>query len=70
MDIPIATSVSIREAGFDEYWLRDQIYDNPACLNLGDLESVSKERIQSSGGRNASTTLFLWPSASLDAFST
>jgi hypothetical protein len=26
MDIPIATAVSIREAGFDEYWLRDQIY--------------------------------------------
>lgn len=51
MDIPIATVASIREAGFDEYWLRDQIYDNPACLNLGDLESVSKERIQSSGGR-------------------
>jgi hypothetical protein len=51
MDIPIATAVSIREAGFDEYWLRDKIYDNPSCLCLGDLESVSKERIQSSGGR-------------------
>jgi len=51
MEIPIATAVSIRDAGFDEYWLRDQIYDNPTCLGLGDLESVSKERIQSSGGR-------------------
>lgn len=51
MEIPIATAVSIRESGFDEYWLRDQIYDNPNCLGLGELESVSKERIQSSGGR-------------------
>ncbi|RJP76455.1 MAG: hypothetical protein C4522_17870 [Desulfobacteraceae bacterium] len=51
MEIPIATAVSIREAGFDEYWLRDLIYENPTCLGLGDIESVSKERIQSSGGR-------------------
>jgi hypothetical protein len=51
MEIPIATSMTIRNAGLDEYWLRDQIYDNPGCLGLGDLESVSKERIQSSGGR-------------------
>ncbi|MGQ3684840.1 MAG: hypothetical protein ACUBOA_07540 [Candidatus Loosdrechtia sp.] len=51
MEIPIATTVSIREAGFDEYWLRYQIYNNPNCLGLGELESVSKERIQSFGGR-------------------
>lgn len=51
MEIPIASVLSIRKAGFDEYWLRDQIYDNPSCLGLGDLESISKERIQSSGGR-------------------
>jgi len=51
MDIPIASALSMREAGLDEYWLQDQIYENPTCLGLGDLESVSKERIQSSGGR-------------------
>ena len=51
MDIQIASTISIRESGFDEYWLQKQIYDNPACLGLGDLESVSKERQQSSGGR-------------------
>ena len=51
MDIPIATTISIREAGFDEYWLQDQIYENPTCLGLGDLESLAKERQQSSGGR-------------------
>jgi hypothetical protein len=51
MEIPIAKVKSIREAGFDEYWLQDQIYENPSCLNLGELESVSKEKQQSSGGR-------------------
>jgi hypothetical protein len=51
MEIPIAAVISIREAGFDEYWLQDQIYENPTCLGLGDLESVAKERRQSSGGR-------------------
>ena len=51
MDIPIVSTVSIRESGFDEYWLQDQIYENPTCLGLGDLESVVKEKQQSSGGR-------------------
>lgn len=51
MDIPIAKPISIREFGHDEFWLRDLIYDNPSCLHLGDLESVRKEIIQSSGGR-------------------
>ena len=49
--IPIAITVSIRDAGFNEYWLQEQIYENPTCLGLGDLESLSKERQQSSGGR-------------------
>lgn len=49
--IEIARSLSIREAGFDEYWLQDQIVENPACLGLGDLETLAKERRQSSGGR-------------------
>lgn len=51
MDIPIATVLSIREAGFDEYWLQEQIYENPNSLGLGELESVAKEKQQSSGGR-------------------
>lgn len=40
-----------RECGFDEYWLRDQIYDDPTILGLGDLQPISKERTQSQGGR-------------------
>jgi len=50
-DIPIAQSVSIREGGFDEYWLQDQIFENPVCLGLGELEAIAKERSQASGGR-------------------
>ena len=49
--VEIAESISIRAAGFDEYWLQKQIADNPSCLGLGDLETLSKERQQSSGGR-------------------
>lgn len=49
--IEVAQTVPIREAGYDEYWLQDQIAENPACLGLGELETVAKERQQSSGGR-------------------
>lgn len=51
MEITIASTLSIRECDLDEYWLQDQIYENPSCLGLGDLESVAKEKRQSSGGR-------------------
>lgn len=47
----IAKSVSIRGCGFDEYWLQDQIATNPSSIGLGELELLSKERQQSSGGR-------------------
>lgn len=50
-EITIAHPVSIREAGFDEYWLQDQIWINPTALGLGDLDALSKERRQNSGGR-------------------
>lgn len=50
-DIAIVQSVSIRDAGFDEYWLQDQIFENPASLGLGELESILRERPQASGGR-------------------
>jgi hypothetical protein len=49
--IKIAKTVSIREAGHDEKWLQTKIFDNPECLGLGDLESISRERQQSAGGR-------------------
>ena len=49
--IPIARTLRIRECGFDEFWLQDQIAGNPACLGLGELEVITRERQQSSGGR-------------------
>jgi hypothetical protein len=50
-DIEIVQSVPIRDANLDEYWLQDQIFNNPDCLGLGELESIAKEKQQSSGGR-------------------
>lgn len=50
-EIQFAQQLSIREAGYDEYWLQDQLYENPACLGLGDLDALAKERQQTSGGR-------------------
>jgi hypothetical protein len=49
--IEICERLDIREAGKDKYWLRDQIWTNPSCLGLGELEQVRKEKKQSSGGR-------------------
>ena len=51
MSIDFSQTHSIKKAGKTEYWLQDQIWKNPACLGLGELEAVSKEHIQSSGGR-------------------
>jgi hypothetical protein len=50
-DIEIVQSIPIRDANLDEYWLQDQIFNNPECLGLGELESIAKEKQQSSGGR-------------------
>ncbi len=50
-EISIARLVSIRDAGYDEFWLQDQIWANPASLGLGDLDALNKERRQNSGGR-------------------
>lgn len=49
--IPIGQIQSIRSCGHDEFWLQDQIADNPACLQLGELEVLARERQQASGGR-------------------
>jgi hypothetical protein len=50
-EIPIARTLRIRDCGFDEYWLQDQIYQHPGSLGFGELEPLSKEKSQSSGGR-------------------
>jgi hypothetical protein len=50
-EIQTLNLISIRDQGLDEYWLQDYICNNPSCLGIGDLELVSKEKKQSSGGR-------------------
>lgn len=47
----IGRRVRIRDTGRDEYWLQDQIVANPICLGLGELDVISKEKVQSMGGR-------------------
>ena len=50
-EIKAGKKISIRSAGKDEYWLQNYICDKPGILGLGDLSVVSRETIQSSGGR-------------------
>ncbi len=50
-ELPIGRTVLIRDCGYDEVWLQNQIAANPSCLRLGDLELLARERSQSSGGR-------------------
>ncbi len=49
--IETARMLTIRECGYDEYWLRDRIFEDPGVLGLGDLQAVMKEKSQSQGGR-------------------
>jgi hypothetical protein len=41
--IETAKMLTIRECGYDEYWLRDRIFEDPAILGLGDLQAVMNE---------------------------
>jgi len=50
-EIKIGKKIFIRNAGKDEYWLQDIIYENPKIIGLGDLVAVNKEKKQASGGR-------------------
>ncbi len=49
--ISISKTLSIRECGYDEYWLQDRIFGNPGILGLGELSIVSREKQQASGGK-------------------
>lgn len=50
-EIRTSKKIFIRNAGFDEYWLQDRIYENPSIMGLGNLVPISKEKKQSSGGK-------------------
>src|SRR5664280_3546534 len=45
------TPTSLRELGFDEKWLQDRITDDPSILGLGDLDVITREHVQPTGGR-------------------
>jgi len=51
IEIKTGKKIFIRNAGKDEYWLQDLIFEKPSLLGLGELIPVSKEKKQSSGGR-------------------
>ena len=50
-DIIFPEKIGIRAAQKDEYWLQAQVWENPSILTLGDLEPISKEKRQSTGGK-------------------
>jgi len=50
-NLAISRTIGISEAGFNEEWLQNQIWENPAAIGLGELESITKETAVSSGGR-------------------
>jgi hypothetical protein len=50
LKFPIAITIAIKDS-FSERWLQDQICNNPSILTLGDLEFVSREKIQWKNGR-------------------
>ena len=51
-DIPIATVCSVRECGYDECWLQDQIATIRAAYNSvnSNLSPARKKRVESRGG--------------------
>jgi hypothetical protein len=57
--LSISKKIGIREAGFDEEWLQNQIWENPTEIGIGELETISKEAIVSSGGRLDTLLLIL-----------
>jgi hypothetical protein len=44
-------TIRLRDAGKDEKWLQDLIASDPAILELGDVELVTREKRQPAGGR-------------------
>lgn len=50
-EIKTTTVLTLAECGYNEFWLRDIIYEDPSILGLGDLQAVMKEITQTQGGR-------------------
>ena len=52
-NFPVANTIPLSDAGseFTEVWLQNQICNNPSILKLGDLEFVTREKVQWKNGR-------------------
>ena len=52
-NFPIAKTIPFNKAGdeYTEVWLQNQICENPSILTLGELEFVTREKIQWKNGR-------------------
>ena len=46
-----ARPTRLRDVGFGELWLQNEIAKDPTLLGLGELHLIQKERLQPSGGR-------------------
>jgi hypothetical protein len=44
-EVAVSKTLSIRECGYDEHWLQNQIEADPSTLGLGDLEFVRREAL-------------------------
>lgn len=51
MKVKYGKKVFIRNVNKDEFWLQELIYKKPSILGLGELQALSKEKNQSTGGR-------------------
>jgi len=50
-EVELAKNIGIREAGYNEKWLQDQICKNPAWLGLGEHVEVLNREVTLRGGR-------------------
>lgn len=50
-EITVAKRLSLSECGYSEHWLGTQIHDDPTILGIGATECLTREKLQSSGGR-------------------
>jgi hypothetical protein len=46
-----AEPTSLSDAGLDEKWLQDHIFEEPSILGLGEVEVIERERRQEKAGR-------------------
>jgi hypothetical protein len=50
-EITITKQLTLSECGYDEHWLGTQIDKDPTILGIGATQTVTREKLQSSGGR-------------------